>query len=64
MTINFTQEYEELRQQFVEKRQKRDELKKVIDQAKKQNAPLVKKKTEAATKVQQHAEESRQLVMR
>ncbi|CAB4007950.1 structural maintenance of chromosomes 5-like, partial [Paramuricea clavata] len=54
-------EYEELRQQFVKKREKRDELKKVIDQARKQNAPLEKKKNEAATKVQQHAEESRQL---
>ena len=53
--------YEELRKQFIEKKQKRDDLKKTVDNARKQNAPMEKKKNEAAQKVQQHAEENRQL---
>ena len=61
--IYFVQEYEELRKQFIEKKQKRDELKKTVDKARKQNAPMEKKKNEAAQKVQQHTEENRQLVM-
>ncbi|XP_028416800.1 structural maintenance of chromosomes protein 5-like [Dendronephthya gigantea] len=54
-------EYEELRKQFIEKKQKRDEIKQVIDQTKKQNAPLEKKKNEATKKVQEQNEENRKL---
>lgn len=51
-----------MRQQFIERKQKRDDLKKVLDQTRKQNAPMEKKKNEACAKVKLHVEDNRRLV--
>ena len=48
----------------METKKKRDELKKVLDDARKQNAPLKKKKDEAAKIVQRHHEENQKLVLK
>ncbi|XP_046855168.1 structural maintenance of chromosomes protein 5-like [Xenia sp. Carnegie-2017] len=54
-------EYEELRVQFVDKKKTRDALKKDVDAARKQNAPLEKKKNEAVKKVQQCNEDTKEM---
>ena len=59
----FSQEYEELRKEFIEKKQKKAEVEKQLNETRKQNAPLEKKKNKAGKEVQEHKDENRKLVM-
>ena len=60
----FTQEYEELRKEFIEKKQKKNDLEKLLVQTRKQNAPLEKKKNEMAKLVEENKNEHHKVVMR
>ena len=63
-TLFFTQEYEELRKEFIEKKQKKNDLEKLLVQTRKQNAPLEKKKNEMAKLVEENKNEHHKVVMR
>ena len=63
MRMFFCQEYEELRKEFIEKKQKKAEVEKQLNETRKQNAPLENKKNKAGKEVQEHRDENRKLVM-